>query len=144
MVAGMRRGRDALAGDTCGCSSTPTALGPEPGPLGPTQAPWEAGCSSVPCFAWFLLGSGGPWKVYSLLLGYTPGQTHGRDVTLFDPSQSSGSRDGGPSSSHTCTLRGGARLARSFLDLNAAASPWDSNPICLWELQDMTKYGRKV
>lgn len=114
MVAGMRRGRDALAGDTCGCSSTPTALGPEPGPLGPTQAPWEAGCSSVPCFAWFLLGSGGPWKVYSLLLGYTPGQTHGRDVTLFDPIQSSGSRDGGPSSSHTCTLRGGARLDKIF------------------------------
>lgn len=60
MVAGMRRGRDALAGDMCGCSSTPIALGPEPGPLGPTQTPWEAGCSSVPCFAWFLLGSGGP------------------------------------------------------------------------------------
>lgn len=89
------------------------------------------GClfSSLSCLV--LPGVRGPWKVHSLLLGYTPSQTHGRDMTLFDPSQSSGSRDSGPSSSHTWTLRGGARLDKSFLDLNAAASPWDSNLVCL-------------
>lgn len=113
MVTGMRRGRDALAGDTCGCSSHPQPWAQSQGPLGPTQTLWEAACL-VPCLAWFFLGSGGSWKVHSLLLGYTPSQTHGRDVKLFDPSQSSGSRDGGPSSSHTCTLRGGARLDKIF------------------------------
>lgn len=88
--------------------------GPRARPTGAHTGTMGSWLLSVPCFAWFLLGSGGPWKVYSLLLGYTPGQTHGRDVTLFDPSQSSGSRDGGPSSSHTCTLRGVARLDKIF------------------------------
>lgn len=114
MVAGMRRGRDALAGDTCGCSSNTHSPGPRARPTGAHTGTMGGWLFISPLFCLVPPGVRGPWKVYSLLLGYTPSQTHGRDVTPFDPSQSSGSRDGGPSSSHTCTLRGGARLDKIF------------------------------
>lgn len=38
----------------------------------------------------------------------------------------------------------GARLDRIFfLDLSAAAYPWDGSPLCLWDPQGTTKCGRK-
>lgn len=78
---------------------TPTALRPRIRPMDPAQAPWEASCL-VPYLTWLLLESEGHWEVYSLPLGYTPWPVPWlepqRNITLFDPLQSSGSRDSGP------------------------------------------------